>query len=344
MIEINGSIGEAGGQVLRTALGLSCLLKKPFHIFNIRKGRKKPGLMPQHLMCVHAVKEILSANVRGDKKDSTELSFEPVKVKTGSYLFDIGTAGSTTLLLQAILPALAFTNSSSFIFLKGGTHVPFSPTFQYIKEVFIPILHRLGIEINAEIEQYGFYPKGGGRININVMPSGNIKSMSFLERGRINKIKGISGVGNLPISIAKRQKEAALKVLMAHMLDAEIDTISIPAYGQGTFIFLKVETDNCVVGFSALGERGKKAEIVGEEAARKLTNYINTSACFDNYISDQILPYLAMISEKSYFTTSCITNHLLTNLSVIEKFLKIDYIVEGKTGSEGKITIKGVLL
>jgi RNA 3'-terminal phosphate cyclase (ATP) len=339
MLEIDGSSGEGGGQVLRTSLSLSCLLNKPFRIFNIRIKRKKPGLMPQHLMGIRALKLISDARVEGDSVGSTELLFEPHEVKAGEYFFDIGTAGSTSLLFQAILPPLILLKNKSTLSLKGGTHVPLSPPFHYISEVFIPMLKKIGINARSTIESYGFYPKGGGKVKIEVMPSAEIKGMNFLKRGKIKKLKGLSGVGNLPISIAERQREAALRVIASEGLEAEIDTLSVPTPGQGTFIFLEVETDNCLAGFSSLGERGKRAEVVGNEVAQKFLNYYSTEACLDHNMADQIVLYLAIAQEESSFTTSEISNHLLTNLWVIEKFLNARYVVEGEIGRPGKIII-----
>jgi len=339
MLEIDGSFGEGGGQVLRTSLSLSCLLNKPFRIFNIRTKRKKPGLMPQHLMGIRALNLISNARVEGDAVGSTELIFEPEEVKAGDYLFDIGTAGSTSLLLQAIILPLIFAKSRSSLSLKGGTHVPFSPPFHYISEVFIPILKKLGIRIEAKIESYGFYPKGGGKVRVEIMPSGRIKGMSFLERGGIKKLRGVSGVGNLPLSIAERQKDAALKVLASEGLKAEMEPLSVSTPGQGTFIFLGTETENCLAGFSSLGERGKRAELVGEEAAKNFLNYYSTSACLDHHMADQIVLYLSIAKGESSFTTSEVSNHLLTNLWVIEKFAGARYKVEGEMGNPGKITI-----
>lgn len=339
MLEIDGSFGEGGGQVLRTSLSLSCLLNKPFRIFNIRTKRKKPGLMPQHLMGIRALKLISNARVEGDSVGSTELIFEPEEVKAGDYLFDIGTAGSTSLLLQAIILPLIFAKSRSSLSLKGGTHVPFSPPFHYISEVFIPILKKLGIRIEAKIESYGFYPKGGGKVRVEIMPSGRIKGMSFLERGGIKKLRGVSGVGNLPLSIAERQKDAALKVLTSEGLKAEIEPLSVSTPGQGTFIFLGAETDNCLAGFSSLGERGKRAELVGEEAAKNYLNYYSTSACLDHHMADQIVLYLSIAKEESSFITSEVSNHLLTNLWAIGKLSDARYEVEGEMGKPGKITI-----
>src|SRR4030042_2962008 len=243
MIEIDGSFGEGGGQVLRTSLSLSCLLNKPFRIFNIRKKRKKPGLMPQHLMGIRSLKLISNARVDGDSQGSTELLFAPGEVKAGDYFFDIGTAGSTSLLLQAILPPLIFANNRSSLTLKGGTHVPLSPPFHYINKIFIPVMNKLGIKVKAAIESYGFYPKGGGKVHAEIKPIDEIAPVNYLERGEFKNVYGFSGVGNLPLSIAERQKNAALSILASRGVNAEIETISVSTPGQGTFIFLEAETE-----------------------------------------------------------------------------------------------------
>lgn len=339
MLEIDGSYGEGGGQVLRTSLSLSCLLKKSFRIFNIRIKRKKPGLMPQHLMGIRALKLISDAKVEGDSVGSTELIFEPKEVRAGEYVFDIGTAGSISLLLQALLPPLIFAKNRTTLSLRGGTHVPFSPTFHYINEVFIPVVRILGIDIKADIESYGFYPKGGGKVRVEIMPADRIIGMNLLERGKIKNIKGISGVGNLPLSIAERQKDSATKVLASQGLKAEIEAFAVPAFGNGTFIFLKAETENCIAGFSSLGERGKKAELVGGEVARSFLDYYLTDMCLDPHLADQIVLYLAIAHGESLFTTSEITNHLLTNLWVIRRFLGTSYKIEGEMRKPGKVTI-----
>jgi RNA 3'-terminal phosphate cyclase (ATP) len=342
MLEIDGSYGEGGGQILRTALSLSCLLGRPFRIVNIRKkralGRGRVGLMPQHLAVVRALKEICGARVVGDRDASMDLAFEPGPVRPGEYRFDVGTAGSTSLLLQAILPTLLMEKRPSSIALTGGTHVVYSPTFHYISEVFLPALTVLGIHARALIENYGFYPRGGGKVILDVAPSLGVRPLSSYSCNILN-IRGISGVGNLPLSIAQRQKDAALRILEEEGYPAEIDSVSVPAFGAGTFIFLIAETDLLRAGFSALGERGKRAEIVGAEAARALIGHLKTGACLDEHLADQIVIYLAMTKGESSFTTSRISPHLLTNLWVIERFLNIRYRIEGDQGSPGIVTV-----
>lgn len=344
MVEIDGSYGEGGGQILRTSLSLSCLLKKPFRIYNIRKNRKKPGLMAQHLVCVKASQALTNAQVKGDSIGSTELFFSPGDVRSGSFYFDVKTAGSTSLILQTIIPSLIFSSKKSNVVLKGGTHVPFSPSFHYLEGVFAYFLKKIGIEINVTIERYGFYPKGGGQIRAEIYPLKEIKPLRIKDRGIIKRIKGYSGAGNLPISIAERQKNAFVEKIKEKIKDVdslvEIDVINaIPTLGQGTFIYAQLESENSVAGFTSLGERGKRAEIVGEDLAKDLIKHYNTGAAIDPYMSDQIILYLSLCKESSEFTTSNISNHLMTNLWVISHFLNLKYEVDGAPGEPGVIRI-----
>lgn len=322
MVEIDGSFGEGGGQILRTSLSLSCLLGKPFRIYNIRRGRSRPGLMPQHITSVRAAAAISRASVRGDSKGSMELVFEPERVRPGDYSFDIGTAGSTSLVLQTLLPPLIFSGGNSTLTIKGGTHVPFCPSFHYVSEVFMPILSRLGIGLDAKIESYGFYPRGGGKISVRVWPCRKVSTADFTQRGALLGIRGISAVGNLPVSIARRQRDSAIRSLEG--LKANVETAEVTGPGQGTFVFIKADFENSVCGFSALGARGKKAEKVGEEAAMEFLKHYRSGACLDPHMADQIALYLSLAEGKSEFTTSKITEHLRTNLHVIEKFMEVE--------------------
>jgi len=343
MIEIDGSFGGGGGQILRTSLSLSCLFGKPFRIFNIRKGRKKPGLMPQHLTGVHAMQMLSDAEVSGNSIGSLELVFKPRKINGGKFFFDIGTAGSISLVLQTMIPSLIFSKDKAKITLKGGTHVPYSPSFDYISNIFLPVLKRVGVDIKIKIESYGFYPKGGGKVIAEIYPAEDIKPLKITERGKVLKISGYSGVGNLPLSIAERQKNAMIKKIYPVMEDVTcpvgIEILDVPAFGQGTFVYIQSEAENSTAGFTALGQRGKSAEIVGKEAAEEFIEYYSTNAAFDKHLADQIVLYLAMSEEESRFTTSCITQHLMTNLWVINLFHNFKYSVDGEIGKTSTVKI-----
>jgi RNA 3'-terminal phosphate cyclase (ATP) len=336
-IEIDGSLGEGGGQILRTALSLSCITGCPLKLFNIRKGRKKPGLMPQHITCVNAAAVISHAQVSGNEKGSTELTFSPGHIRPGDYLFDIGTAGSCSLVFQTLLPPLIFSGKPSEIIINGGTHVPFSPTYDYISNVFLPMLNRTGIAVESSIMKYGFYPRGGGRVSFRVNPVTEIKGMKLTSRGTLLSVRGHSGVSNLPVSIAERQKRSVIQTLLPEK--ADIRVMEVPSEGQGTFVFLKSEYEHNLAGFSSLGERGKPAEAVGKEAAGQFIAFHNSSACLDPHLADQMVLYLSLAEEGSSFTTSRITQHLLTNLSVIGKFLNVHYEIQGGLNAEGRVIL-----
>jgi len=358
MIEIDGSFGEGGGQVLRTSLSLSCHLKKSFRIFNIRASRKNPGLMPQHITCVRAAQLISGAEVKGDSIGSSELVFTPDKVRGGHYKFDIGTAGSTSLVLQTLLLPLCFADSEprscaqgrgeSHVTITGGTHVPWSPPFHYLKNVFLPFLKKSGIDVELDIEKWGFYPKGGGVIKASIKPAKTILPVNIEKRGELKALKGLSAVGNLPLSIAERQKTSALEILKSRALNADIEILSAPCIGQGTFFFLLSEFhpsthlvggQGIFAGFSSLGQRGKKAEEVGKEATEEFIEFLHSDATVEKRLADQIVPYLALSDGKSSFTTSEITQHLLTNIEVVKKFLDVKVEVSGKEGEKGKVII-----
>ena len=340
MVEIDGSFGEGGGQILRTSLSLSCLTGKPFRIFNIRKNRRKPGLQPQHLTSVRAAKIVSGAKTKGDEIGSSSLVFEPAGCRPGEYAMDIGTAGSTSLVLQTVVPALLFAGDESRITLTGGTHVPMSPPFDYLAGVYGLALKRLGLDVRFRIEKYGFYPKGGGKVQAEVRPAEGVRPLVAFDRGRLQKLTGVSAVGNLPESIAKRQKDALTETLRtASNIVAEVRVESVPTLGTGTFVFLLAEYEGAVAGFSSIGVRGKRAEVVGAEAARQFLDYHESGAALDMHLADQLAVFLSMAEGVSSFTTESISQHLLTNLETVRKFRDFDYRIEGSEKGPGRVII-----
>ena len=344
MVEIDGSLGEGGGQIIRTSLSLSALTNIPFLITGIRSRRPKPGLRAQHLSAVRATQEIAGAHVEGDEIGSHKIVFEPRGVKGGSFQFDIGTAGATTLVLETLLPPLVFAASGSRISLRGGTHVPISPPFHFIRDVFLPFLSEMSIQAKASIKAYGFYPRGGGAIEAEVasLEARPPEPTELPENKAVWAIKGVSAVANLPLSIAERQREAALAALKGLALNVDVERRAVPSPGAGTFLFLRAQGGACRAGFTSIGVRGKRAETVGSEAASALLEYWRRPGCVDPLLADQIVIYLALSRGRSSFTTTAITPHLVTNLAVIEKFLHNRYEIEGQEGSPGKVTIDGV--
>ncbi|MEO0102763.1 MAG: RNA 3'-terminal phosphate cyclase [candidate division WOR-3 bacterium] len=351
MIEIDGSFGEGGGQILRTALALSSVLGKPFLISNIRKRRKKPGLLAQHLTGVRAVAKITKAEKEGDEFGSEKLLFQPKKITPGNYEFNVaeekGSAGSVTLVAQSILPILFFAEKESEVCLKGGTHVPFSPIFDYLNEILLPTIKRLGYSAEGEIKKYGFYPVGGGEITLKIKPlsPSSCVNISGSKRGDLFSLKIISRVANLPLAIAERQAKRALERLSPHFKITEALVETCYAGSPGTYLFIKAEFSNTLAGFSSLGERGKPAERVAEEAVEEFFAYYQTEVLFDPHLADQVLIFFALLKnrlkdEKFFFTTSRITNHLLTNIWTIKNFIPLQVKLEGELGKTGRVEIE----
>jgi RNA 3'-terminal phosphate cyclase (ATP) len=338
-IEIDGSYGEGGGQILRTALALSAILKKPFTIRHIRSKRKNPGLQAQHLEAVEALSRITEAQTEGVKFGSQKITFIPQKILPGDYQFEVRTAGSVSLLLQAVFLPLCLANEKSRLTLVGGTHVPWSPSFHYLSEVFLPTLQWMGVSANAGIQKWGFYPKGGGKIQLTINPVHEFKPISLVERGSLKKIRAISAVSNLPKHVAERQKEQALKRIRRELkIDAEITILQdVPSNGPGSFLFLLAEYEKTFAGFSSLGSRGKPAEKVADEAVDFLKDYMESDGCIDPHLADQLIPFMALAKGNSSFTTTRMTEHLLTNLWVIGHFLKVRVGKWGEIGRPGRV-------
>ncbi len=339
LIEIDGSYGEGGGQILRTALALSAILQKPFTIHHIRSKRKNPGLQAQHLEAAEALARITEAQTEGFKFGSQKITFIPQKILPGDYQFEVRTAGSVSLLLQAVFLPLCLANEKSNLTLVGGTHVPWSPPFHCLSEVLLPTLKSMGVSAEATIEKWGFYPKGGGKIQLKINPVHEFKPIYLFDRSPLKKIRGISAISNLPKHVADRQREQALKRIQRELkIDAEITILyDVPSNGPGSFLFLLAEYEKTLAGFSSLGARGKPAEKVADEAVDFLKNYFSSEGCIDPHLADQLVPFMALAKGNSSFATTRITEHLLTNLWVIQHFLDVTISREGERGERGRV-------
>jgi RNA 3'-terminal phosphate cyclase (ATP) len=328
MIEIDGSYGEGGGQILRAAVSLSCLSGKAVRISKIRANRPKPGLAPQHLKGIEAAKKLTDAEVRGLKLGSTEVVFKPGEVRPGKLRIDIGTAGSVTLILQSILPP-SLTKGCEFT-ISGGTDVKWSPTSDYFKNVTLPALSHLGVRCEFEVLKRGYYPKGGGMVRVKTSKS-SLHGFEFKDISESPVIKGLSNCSNLPDHVAKRQAEAAKKLLSGRGFEADIGIEVSRGFSTGSSITLW----KCFKGGSSLGERGKPAEKVGEEAAIELVSELKDGAV-DRHLADQLMVLAAVASGKTKYTTTEVTLHQRSNAYVISKFLGDVIRIEGK-----KIVIEG---
>ena len=339
MIEIDGSFGEGGGQVLRSSLTLSVLTNQEFRIINIRARRKKPGLRPQHLKAVEAAAKICGAEVEGLEMNSQVITFFPGEISPGKYRFDIGTAGSTSLVLQTILLPLSKANGSSTVTISGGTHVPWSPCFHYLDLNYLPFLWRMGLNVHLRLEQAGFFPRGGGQIRATVDAATEITPLAMMERGRVLEIRGISAVANLARNIATRQRRQVIGRLGRRFPLNDIRILDISAPSPGTFILLLAEFEKSQVCYFALGQKGKSAESVADEAIRKFEAFFATDAVIDQYMADQLLLPLAAASGNSEFRTSEVTQHLITNAQVIQAFLPVEIDIQGPIGEAAIVKV-----
>jgi len=340
LIRIDGSEGEGGGQILRSALALAMVTGRPFEIVNLRAKRSKPGLRPQHLLCVEAAAKICSATLDGAKLGSQTVRFEPGAVRSGTYSFAIGTAGATSLVLHTLYLPLLFASGRTILTIAGGTHVPFSPSFHFLMDHWASLLRRLGIDVELTLARAGYYPAGGGEIRAKVRPVSAIRPLTLGPRGPIERVEGISTVSNLPRSIAERQRDQALARLDAEGIAAGIEIAELPSPGKGTMLhLLSAHEGGGRACYDALGALGKRAETVADEACDGLLGFLATRGALDEHIADQLLLPLALASGPSEFPVPAVTSHLLTNAQVIRRFVPCEIHIEGEPGREGVVAL-----
>jgi RNA 3'-terminal phosphate cyclase (ATP) len=329
MLTIDGSFHEGGGQILRTALTLSLATRTPFHIEKIRAGRKRPGLLRQHLTAVLAAAQISNAEVHGAEINSTELTFAPQDVVSGDYQFSIGTAGSTMLVLQTVLPVLILGATPSTLTLEGGTHNPAAPPYDYVERVYLPLLQRMGARVRSELISAGFFPAGGGGVKISIDPPEDFSALELRQRGKIIRRLARGIVSNLPVSIAERELTVVEKKLGWERSSLTAETVA--SRGPGNILFLEVESEQLSEIFTGFGERSVRAEAVAERAIGEAKRYLAGDVAVGEHLADQLLLPLGLM-KGGVFTTLPLSPHSLTNIDTIAKFLSVKIRVydEGK--------------
>lgn len=333
MIDIDGSYGEGGGQIVRTATSLAAVTGKPCRIFNIRAGREKPGLMRQHLFGVRALRDLSEGKLEGDEIGSKEILFFPRTIRAKDLTVELQTAASITMVLQSVLPATLFASSPVKITFSGGaTDTSNAPTFDYFRYVFVAMLQKVGIAVHPTLVRRGYYPPGGAQAEVVATP-GRPRALSATERGALEHIAIASSASEVlrQRRVAERQADAAEAALTHHGVPIGKTIEYSPSISAGSACCIVAGFEQTLIGADSIGARGKWAEDVGREAASRLSNEIGTSACLDRHMADQILPYLALAEDDSCVSISEITRHVQTNMWAIEKFIDGKFDVQGNT-------------
>ena len=341
VLTLDGSYGEGGGQILRTALSLSAVTARPFRLTSIRAGRRNPGLLPQHLSAVRAAATISGAAVSGDRLGSTELSFSPTyRPRSGSYTFDVaetaqrGSAGSVSLILQTLLVPLALAESASTVVLRGGTHVQWSPSFDDLVNAYFPALRRIGFRIDAELRRWGWYPVGNGEISCEIgidRGAPRLNPIQVLDRGPLRQVAGTAVAANLPAHIPQRMVDRARASLGDLGVPVNILPQRVTAAGPGAGIFLVAEYENMAASFSGYGRLGKPSEAVADEAVAAFREHHASEGAVELHLADQLLLPLSLAAGISTFTTPRSTSHLMTNAWNIGQFAIADISIEHGT-------------
>ncbi|MGJ5820574.1 RNA 3'-terminal phosphate cyclase [Paludibaculum fermentans] len=323
MIQIDGSFGEGGGQILRTALSLSLVTGRPIRIDNIRAGRERPGLLRQHLTAVLAAAEIGQAQVEGAVMGSTSIGFVPGSVKAGEYRFAVGSAGSGTLVFQTILPALMLAEGPSKLVIEGGTHNDAAPPFPFLERAFLPLVERMGPRVQVVLERPGFYPAGGGRFTAEILPAVRLKPLHTGERAEITGRRVIAIIANLPSDIAEREARTAAR-LLEWGPETQVIESSRESAGPGNVVMVEVQSRGVTEIFTAFGKVGVSAERVAKRAVQEAQEYLVSKAAVGEHLADQLLLPMALAGAGS-FTAVKLNQHSLTNMEVIRRFLPVRF-------------------
>jgi len=333
---IDGSQGEGGGQILRSSLALSILTGRPFRIFDIRANRPKPGLRRQHLTCVLAAAAISGATVTGGVLDSRDVTFVPKEVRGGDYRFDVGSAGSTMLVLQTILTPLMTATAPSTITLEGGTHNFGAPPFPFLAKTFLPLINRMGPRVELRIDRAGFAPRGGGRAVVQITPA-SLKPLHLQARGPVRRTAARATIAGLPRSIAERELQLIARVLKLAAHDLAIE--ELPAdQGPGNLVTVDVESEHLTEVFTAFGAKGIEAEEVARDAARQAKRYIDLDVPVDEHLADQLLLPLALAKGGGYLTGD-LSLHATTNIQTLRQFIDVPIAVRQVARHQNEVRI-----
>lgn len=331
MILIDGSHGEGGGQILRSSLSLSAITGKSFKLENIRKKRGRPGLLSQHLTCVRAAAEVCNAEVSGDRKGSMELSFQPGLIRSGSYIFDVKTAGSALLVFQTLFPILSCAGGDSVLDLSGGTHNPKAPPFEFVDRVFLPAVSEMGFSAKLELMRHGFFPRGGGILRAEIQPRREGGSLDMDERGTLKEMRPCVLIADLAGDIADREARALGRAVKRSSLPARIKRTPL-GEGPGNAVLLEGRYSGVRCLFSAFGRKGRRAEAVAQEAVDAWDAFHRQKVPVQPELADQLLLPMALCGSGS-FTTGPLTAHAQTNLHIIKVFIDMNFRVHrGKSG------------
>jgi RNA 3'-terminal phosphate cyclase (ATP) len=340
LIPIDGELGEGGGQILRTALTLSAVTGQGFEMSRVRARRARPGLRPQHLAAVRAVGMGCRAEVHGAFDGSPDLRFLPDQVTAGEFDFDIGTAGSATLVLQAVLPVLATHPDPGRVAISGGTHVPRSPGYHFLARHWAPVVEQLGLRTRVVLERAGFVPRGEGRLRAETSAWARPTTLDLTRRGALVEIRGLSASAHLKGDVARRQAEAARAFLWEQRrLESHWDVLEMPASSPGSCLQLEAVFEGGRAAFARLGERGIRAEVLGERVGRKVLRFLDDEeACVDPWLADQLAVPLALARGGGRLTTSEVTLHLETVAAVLQRF-GVAATTWGRRGGPGGLEV-----
>ncbi len=352
-IVLDGSAGEGGGQILRTALSLSAITGKPFTIHRIRAQRIKPGLRPQHREATLAIARLCGAEVEGAEVGSSRLEFRPTaRVVPGEHVFDIGTAGSTLLLFQTLCWPLALAGRPSQLTLRGGTHQQYSPTFHDLALVWAPAVARLGFRFDVALQAAGFYPEGGGEITAGIHPAHAMPPLDLRHRGTLEEVEVVAMVAGLSFAVAERLAERALRKLRDIGIAADATRVPVPArHSVGSHLFLVASFERTRAGFGALGDRGQTPDRAADEAVSACARFLKGGAAVDRYLGDQLLVPAAILAAglvppppgivpATRYTVSAVSKHLLTTAEVVKRFLEVEISVLGREEEEGEVRVQ----